>query len=136
MYQALELARQAEVPVGALRAAVASVCLLPYTLLTFQPDTRPDMPKRTPLSILIPALTAPLLWSCDADKPVPDVDPQVGRECFELHRAKLPPGTQYEGIDAAGEPVTIKVMTGAELTRVRCTLGPHGKLHTKLDERD
>jgi len=94
------------------------------------------MRKRTFTSIVIPVLTAPLLWSCDGNKPAPDVDPQVGRECFELHRAALPPGTQYEGIDAAGEPVTIKVMTGAELTRVRCALDPKGTLRAQPDTRD
>ena len=92
----------------------------------------------TPIVYLIPivALISPLLWSCDRDKPGTQVDPQVGRECFEQHRLSLPPGTQYEGFEASGDRITIKVMTGAELARVDCLLSPDGTLGSKSGTRE
>ena len=75
----------------------------------------------------------PLLGSCDRQEPASDVDPQVGWECFEKHRPSLPPGTQYEGFEATSEGISIKVMTGAELTRVNCGLNPDGTLGTQPD---
>ena len=48
-------------------------------------------------------LTAFLLSSCDQRHSTSDVDPKLGRECFESHGASLPPGTQYEGIDKLAE---------------------------------
>ena len=59
------------------------------------------------------------------------LDPQLGRECFEQQRVSLPPGTQYEGFEASGDRITIKVMTGAELTSVDCMLSPDGTLATQ-----
>jgi len=91
------------------------------------------MPAPRSASILILAFTMPLLSSCDRQEPTLDVDPQVGRECFERHRLSLPPGTQYEGFEAAADRIMIKVMTGAELTSVNCALNPDGTLATQPD---
>lgn len=79
----------------------------------------------------IVASMTPLLWSCSRDHSSPGVDPQLGRECFEQQRVSLPPGTQYEGFEASGDRITIKVMTGAELTSVDCMLSPDGTLATQ-----
>jgi len=91
---------------------------------------------RIPASILMFATTTPLLWSCDQQQPERDVDPQVGRECFELHRLSLPPGSQYEGFEARGDRVTVKVMDGVKLTTVECPLSPDGTLSRAPDEGD
>jgi hypothetical protein len=75
------------------------------------------------------ALLAPLLLSCDQQHSAPDLDPKAGLECFEDHRTSLPPGTQYEGVDeVAGSHLTIRVMTGAEVTTIECGLNPDGTL--------
>lgn len=74
-------------------------------------------------------LSIPTLLSCGKQEPTVDVDPEVGRACYEAHLASLPDGTQYEGIEgAAGDRLTIRVMTGVELTTVECTLNPDGTL--------
>ncbi|MGB5180042.1 MAG: hypothetical protein WBP44_15105 [Gammaproteobacteria bacterium] len=72
------------------------------------------------------ALTA-FLVSCDQRHAAPDVDPKLGLECFELHR--LPPGTQYEGIEKLAENVlTIRIMNGVEVVTLDCGLNPDGTL--------
>jgi len=72
---------------------------------------------------------ATLLSACDQRQPTPDIDPMMGLECFETHRASLPPGTQYEGIDqVAGDRITIRIMNGVDVTRVDCGLNPDGTL--------
>ena len=74
-------------------------------------------------------LTAPLLVSCAEQAPTIDVDPQVGRACFETHVAALPSGTQYEGIErAVPGRLAIRVMTGVELTTLDYALYPDGSL--------
>ena len=71
-----------------------------------------------------------LLASCDQQVSIPDIDPGLGRECFESQRASLPPGTQYEGIDqATRERLTIKIMNGIDVETIDCTLNPDGTLH-------
>jgi hypothetical protein len=76
------------------------------------------------------ALTA-LLFSCDQQQPHSDVDHRLGRECFERHRASLPPGTQYEGIEKLAENrITIKIMNGVEVVTLDCGLNPDGALHS------
>jgi hypothetical protein len=94
------------------------------------------MPTRIPASILMLASTVPLLWSCGQEQPPAEVDPKVGRDCFELHRPFLPPGTQYEGFDVAGAQVTVKVMDGVRLTTVDCTLSPDGTLKSERDRAE
>ena len=79
------------------------------------------------VSILCFVLTAPLLISCGEQESTIDVDPQVGRDCFDTHIAALPNGTQYEGIErAVAGRIIIRVMTGVELTTVECALSPDG----------
>lgn len=76
---------------------------------------------------LSPILTllALLLVSCDQQHSSSNLDPGVGLKCFENHRASLPPGTQYEGIDkVVGDHFTIRVMTGVEVTTIDCGLNP------------
>jgi len=72
---------------------------------------------------------AALLSACDQRQAASDVDPMLGLECFESHRASLPPGTQYEGIDQVAEDgITIRIMNGVDVTRVDCGLNPDGTL--------
>ena len=74
------------------------------------------------------ALTA-LLFSCDQQLAVLDIDPKVGLECFESYRASLPPGTQYEGIEnLAGVRLRIRIMNGLEVITIDCELNPDGTL--------
>ena len=68
-----------------------------------------------------------LLSACDQRQAASDVDPMLGLECFESHRASLPPGTQYEGIDQVAEDrISIRIMNGVDVTRVDCGLNPDG----------
>ena len=84
---------------------------------------------RISASILCFALTGSLLVSCGEREPAIDVAPEVGRDCFDTHIAALPNGTQYEGIErAVAGRVTIRVMTGVELTTLDCGLNPDGSL--------
>jgi len=77
-------------------------------------------------TIFFIAVTA-LLSSCDQQHSASDVDPKQGLECFESHR--LPPGTQYEGIEKLTENVlTIRVMNGVEVVTFDCGLNPDGTL--------
>jgi hypothetical protein len=74
------------------------------------------------------ALTA-LLASCDQQHSASDIDPRLGLECFESHRASLPPGTQYEGIEKFAENrLTIRIMDGVEVVTLECGLNPDGTL--------
>jgi len=73
------------------------------------------------------ALTS-LLFSCDQHA-ASDVDPKLGLECFESHRAALPPGTQYEGIEQLAENrLTIRIMNGVEVVTLDCGLNSDGTL--------
>ena len=81
-------------------------------------------------SIVQLAMTT-LLLSCDQRPSAYDVDPRLGRECFESHRASLPPGTQYEGIEKLAENrLTIKIMNGVEVVTLDCGLKPDGSLQS------
>ncbi len=76
------------------------------------------------------ALTA-LLFACDQQQPTSDVDLKLGRECFESHRASLPPGTQYEGIEKLAEDrLTIRIMNGVEVVTLDCGMNPNGTLQS------
>ena len=76
------------------------------------------------------ALTA-LLFACDQQHSAPDVDPMFGLECFESHRASLPPGAQYEGIEKLAEDrLTIRIMNGVEVVTLDCRLHPDGTLES------
>lgn len=79
-------------------------------------------------SIVFLVLVAPLS-SCDRQQTARDIDPMLGLQCFESHRAALPPGTQYEGIDKVAENrLTIRIMNGTNVTTVDCGLNPDGAL--------
>ena len=76
------------------------------------------------------AVTA-LLVSCDQQHPAPDIDPKLGLECFENHRASLPPGTQYEGIEKLAENrLTIRIMNGVDVVTLDCVVNPDGTLQS------
>lgn len=79
--------------------------------------------------ILSFAITAPGLLSCGQQQSAVDVDPQLGHDCYATLLASLPNGTQYEGIERAeGDHLTIRVMTGVEVTTAECALNPDGSL--------
>ena len=79
-------------------------------------------------SIVFLALTT-LLSSCDQRHSASNVDPRLGLECFESHR--LPPGTQYEGIEKLAEDgLTIRIMNGVEVVMLDCGLNPDGTLQS------
>jgi hypothetical protein len=77
-------------------------------------------------AIMYIALTA-LLSSCDQRQSASDIDPKLGLECFESHR--LPPGTQYEGIEKLADNVlSIRIMSGVEVVKLDCGLNMDGTL--------
>lgn len=84
------------------------------------------------LTALVQLTLTAFLCSCDQQHAAPDIDPAQGLECFESHRASLPPGTQYEGIERLAEHrLIIRVMNGVEVVTVDCGLNPDGTLqHT------
>jgi hypothetical protein len=68
-----------------------------------------------------------LLSACDQQHSTSGLDPKLGHECFESHR--LPPGTQYEGIEKLAENMlTIRIMNGVEVVMLDCRLNPDGTL--------
>ena len=70
-----------------------------------------------------------LLSSCDQQHSASDIDPKLGLECFESHR--LPPGTQYEGIEKVAEDgLTIRIMNGVDVVTLDCGLNPDGTLRS------
>ena len=70
-----------------------------------------------------------LLVSCDQQHSASGIDPQLGLECFESHRASLPAGTQYEGIEKlAVNRLIIKIMNGVKVETLDCGLNPDGTL--------
>jgi hypothetical protein len=80
------------------------------------------------LTAIVYVALAACLFSCDQQHPVSDIDPQLGLDCFESHRASLPPGTQYEGIEKiADNRLTIKIMNGVEVVTIDCALNPDGR---------
>jgi hypothetical protein len=81
-------------------------------------------------AIIYLAVTA-LLFACDRQQSTSDVDPGLGLECFESHRASLPPGTQYEGIEKLAENrLTIRIMNGVDVVTLECELNPDGTLRS------
>ena len=83
------------------------------------------------LAIACAAVTI-FLAACNQRQSLSDVDPKLGRECFERHRASLPPGTQYEGVAMVSENrLTIKVMNGVDVVKVGCMLRPGGGLEER-----
>ena len=65
---------------------------------------------RLPVLVICFALAIPVLLSCDQQRSAADIDPELGLDCLGKHRASLPPGTQYEGIEGIVENrLTIKI---------------------------
>ena len=64
---------------------------------------------------------AALLGSCDQQPAPTESELRAGLECFEGHRASLPPGAQYEGIERGDDDrLMIKVMNGVEVVTLEC----------------
>ncbi|MGB5473120.1 MAG: hypothetical protein WBQ78_06560 [Gammaproteobacteria bacterium] len=83
-------------------------------------------------AIVYLALTV-LLSSCDQQHSAVDIDPDLGLECYESHRASLQPGTQYEGIEKLVENrLTIRIMNGVEVVTLDCGLNPDGTLQSTV----
>ena len=81
------------------------------------------------LTTFVQIVLTAFLLSCDQQHSAPDIDPKLGLECFEIHR--LPPGTQYEGIEKLAENrLTIKIMDGVEVVTLDCGLNPDGTLRS------
>ena len=81
------------------------------------------------LTTIVQLTLTVFLFSCDQQHPTSDVDPKLGLECFESHR--LPPGTQYEGIEKLTEDgLTIRIMNGVDLVTFDCGLNPDGTLQS------
>ena len=79
------------------------------------------------LTSIVFLLVTVLLYACDQQSSVSDVDPRLGLECFENHR--LTPGTQYEGIEKLAEnTLTIRIMNGVDVVTLECGLKPDGTL--------
>jgi hypothetical protein len=78
------------------------------------------------IRIVLLALTV-FMFSCERQSAAPNIDPVLGVECFEHHRASLPPGTQYEGIEKlADNLLTIRIMNGVEVVTLDCELAVDG----------
>jgi hypothetical protein len=79
---------------------------------------------RNPAIFLPLFLATTVLVSCGDQQSFQDLDPALGRACFDAHVANLPPGSQYEGIAAASaDRITIRSMTGTRLETFDCELG-------------
>jgi hypothetical protein len=79
------------------------------------------------LNAFIQVALAAFLLGCDPQQSTPDIDPGLGVDCFESHRASLPPGTQYEGIEKLVENrLTIRIMNGLEVVTLDCELNSGG----------
>ena len=83
------------------------------------------------ITIIVQLALAALLFSCDQQHSASDIDSKLGVECFESHRASLPPGTQYEGTEKLAENrLTIKIMNGVDVVTLDCGLNPDGTLQS------
>ena len=83
------------------------------------------------LATIIQLSLTTILFACDQQHSALDIDPKLGLECFESHRATLPPGTQYEGIEKlADNRLSIKIMDGVEVVTLDCGLIPDGTLQS------
>ncbi len=80
---------------------------------------------------IVSVILTAVLSSCDQQNSASKIDPKLGIACFDSHRAALPPGTQYEGIEKVAEDrLTIKIMNGVQVVRVDCALKPDGTLQS------
>ena len=86
---------------------------------------------RLPAATLSVALASYVLLSCSQQDAAIDFDPKLGQNCFEMQRAALPVGTQYEGIDGVDtHSIRIRIMDGTGVTTVECGLDPDGTLRS------
>ncbi|MBK1704186.1 hypothetical protein [Halochromatium glycolicum] len=86
------------------------------------------MSPRTTISMLL-ALTTLGLVSCGQQQPAAEIDPALGRACFDAHLPTLPPGSQYEGIaGGTAERIRIRSMTGTRVETFDCSLGAEGEV--------
>lgn len=89
---------------------------------------------RTPRPVMPALVSAAALLSCGPQSVPPNVDPTLGRACFDAHEPTLPPGSQYEGIAEASEThITIRVMTGTKVETFACSLSPDGAAQVSQD---
>lgn len=89
---------------------------------------------RIPVPIISVVVSTAALLACGQQQPPKDVDPMVGRDCFESHQPSLPPGSQYEGIaEASDNRITIRAMTGTQVETFDCSLGPDGTVTQSSD---
>jgi len=83
------------------------------------------------LTTIVQIVLTAFLLSCEQQNSSSDIDPKLGLECFEKHRASLPPGTQYEGIEKLAENrLTIRIMDGVDVVTLGCGLNPDGSLQS------
>lgn len=81
------------------------------------------------LTAIVQLTLATCLSSCDQQHSTSGIDPKLGIGCYDSHRATLPPGTQYEGIEKlSGNRLTIKIMNGVDVVTLDCGLNPDGTL--------
>lgn len=88
------------------------------------------MQRKSPRILSIANIAAVCFFAlsgCEKTVTTP-VDPKVGRECFEMHRAMLPPGSQYEGAEALPDGIRVKVMDGVGIVALECKYKPDGTL--------
>lgn len=92
------------------------------------PET--DPPRRAVALFSSLMLTTVALGGCGRSSSPPiDVDRATGRACFELYLDDLPPGSQYEDIEDAGDGMlTVRVMTGVDLANISCRLAADGSV--------
>ncbi|MGD8206470.1 MAG: hypothetical protein PVH47_00165 [Thiohalocapsa sp.] len=82
-------------------------------------------------ALLTAALGVPLV-SCGDQGHDADIDPQLGRACFDAHLDALPPGAQYEGIERAGDGrLTIRIMDGVTVRTLDCAIGAQGTVRAE-----
>ncbi|MEA3642525.1 MAG: hypothetical protein VBE63_21665 [Lamprobacter sp.] len=87
-----------------------------------------------PVSISAVFVSTATLLSCRQQQPPQDVDPTLGRDCFESHQPSLPPGSQYEGIaQASDHRISIRAMTGTQVETFDCSLKADGTVAKTRD---
>jgi hypothetical protein len=92
------------------------------------------MQQRQQILLLFPALT--ILSACGPPAE-PAIDHITGRECFELHLDRLPPGAQYEGVASGDETrFEVRVMDGVKLVTVQCEIDAAGNVRVASGQKD
>ena len=90
---------------------------------------------RSPVPIIAVMVSTAALLACGQQQPPHEVDPMLGRDCFESHLPSLPPGSQYEGIaETVDHRITIRAMTGTQVETFDCSLGSDGTVTQRRNE--